>query len=90
LGRTPTTAGLLGREDAALVGLADAREAVAAVGGGAVEGWELRDVGAVHLHGRADKAVSAGESDISTSSAVDIVVLVRYAVEKGAALDFPS
>jgi hypothetical protein len=33
LGRTPTTAGLLGREDAALVRLADAREAVAGVGG---------------------------------------------------------
>ena len=63
-----------------------ARRAIVQRGAGG--GWELRDLGAAHLHGSADLAVRTREGDVGGGVvAGDVIVLGRYGAEEGAVLE---
>jgi hypothetical protein len=52
------------------------------------EGWDLRDLGAAHLHGSAHLAVRTREGDVGGGVvADDVIVLGRYSAEEGAVLE---
>ena len=52
------------------------------------EGWDLRDLGAAHLHGSAHLAVRTREGDVGGGVAAgDVIVLWRYGAEEGAVLE---
>ena len=55
---------------------------------GAGEGWDLRDLGAAHLHGSAHLAVRTREGDVGGGVvAGDVIVLGGYGAEEGAVLE---
>ena len=63
-----------------------ARRAIVQRGAGG--GWDLRDLGAAHLHGSAHLAVRTREGDVGGGVAADDVIVVgRYGAEEGAVLE---
>ena len=55
---------------------------------GACEGWDLRDLGAAHLHGSAHLAVRTREGDVGGGvPAGEVIVVWRHGAEEGAVLE---
>ena len=55
---------------------------------GAVGRWDLRDLGAAHLHGSAHLAVRTREGDVGAGVvAGDVIVVGGYGAEEGAVLE---
>ena len=63
-----------------------ARRAIVQCGAGG--GWDLRDLGAAHLHGSAHLTVRTREGDVGGGvEADDVIVVGRYGAEEGAVLE---
>ena len=59
-----------------------------AISSGAGGGWDLRDLGAAHLHGSAHLAVRTREGDVGGGvGAGDVIVVRGYGAEEGAVLE---